>query len=1685
MAPKRAREEEGGAQAQQEEVKAPRKALYRMRAHSNPLNDASFPVPLSPAHCDWVAHYPELHAKAAAAGEAPPEVDFADVGCGFGGLTVRLAEAYPDKLVLGMELRDKVTEYVKERIIALRKQHPGQYQNASVVRTNAMKFLTNYFKKGQLTKLFFLFADPHFKAANHRRRIIQRTLLAEYAYLLRPGGLLYTITDVEDLGNWQRDKLEAHPLFERVSEEELENDPAAQLLLEGTEEGQKVKRNGGKTWRHVYRRIAGPADAAAAAEGGAAAAAAEGGAAAAAAGSDAGQWCWGAAHAAAGAAQLAYLDEGCLIYPAGHSLVLYQPDARVQRLLAGGPEARPTAFAACPAKRLLALAERGPERSTITVFDAQTLKRRKVLAPPADAAKEFVAVAFSADGRLLVAQGGAPDWTLCLWAWEKAKLVASVRTVTQPGHAAVQCAFQPGDDLQLISVVGEGTCCLYQIEAGNTLRALPTALAKRESQGYTCHAWLLDGDAAGGGGEAALVVGTKRGEVLIVAQGEVKQALVLEDGAAVESLAAHSKGFVVGTSNGMLCAYERDSDSKPYRLLKSFPVPSGGSGSGAAAADAGAAAPAAAAPSAAPAVAVAAAVGAGPAPPRVCSLAVCPGDEGIACLTSDAQLLQLAVAPGARKGVFSGLQPLGPAFHAGEITGLATCVRRPVVATAGADRTLRVWNWQDKSAELVKAFDEPAHSLALHPTGYLLLAGFADKLRLMTVMSDDLRVIKELPIKAARDCCFSNGGQYFSAVNGNTVHVFDTYTCASLVVLRGHNGKVRGLWWSPDDATLITAGVDGAVYEWRVQEGRRARDFVQKGWSYTAVAGMHGSAAGAGPAAASVFVASLDKKLRLLEETTAGSGLAVTAEVEAGTVITQLVAPGPGGRLLFAATEDGSVRAYKLPLTPDFHAVRCGGAPVTRLALTRDESTLFAATADGCLHVLDVRDRDAARFLTRREGEGLPFSEEVLVGRGDIDERRERMAELEAQVAEVTAQNEYQLKLRDLALNEKVRELTDKAAAEAAAAAERYNALLADRAELEARYEARLRSAEEQASAQVVALDSQFQQKLIHDMERYQELADSKEALAARWEKQAAATAAAHAKEVEELTASHRAQLAEERSRYGSLALQKEDAAQEAAEVRRQMEEDVDREVEELKERYRKELQVEGDANLRLKGENGLLRKRFDEQLKAIEEGKGALRAAEAEKRQLQGVIEGLRRDVAALQRDVAGRDEAIAEKEKRILELKHSTQELEKFKFVLEYSIGELRAQLDPKSAELADMRGKVEDMEALVGEVGRSHADVALELEGRKQREAALHKEIARERAALAEAKHKIKQMQCGIALAVEHIQSPDQLKAAVKQLYQSHAAAAEGSKAKGAGSSAAEAAAAGSDGAQAGADAASQRQIATLQHSVEQLRAALEAEKRSAAANHRRMVAENAELIARLREYARRLAQGLPLVGGLQGGNIARIVVRLRPGAHCAVQWRMTHLLCPLGASVGSIAQMQCGIALAVEHIQSPDQLKAAVKQLYQSHAAAAEGSKAKGAGSSAAEAAAAGSDGAQAGADAASQRQIATLQHSVEQLRAALEAEKRSAAANHRRMVAENAELIARLREVQGSSAAGPSGCASRASPSRALGMNSSRASPSRGGAASSCGGSEGGGSGSPSRRPTSSRPASSTSCGTGH
>lgn len=98
--------------------------------------------PLSPDHFDWSSHYPAYINKdgsATALAESKldlsnsslvtvksldqteekqvtrAEVKFADIGCGFGGMTIALGQLFPQKLSVGMEIRDRVVEIVKVR----------------------------------------------------------------------------------------------------------------------------------------------------------------------------------------------------------------------------------------------------------------------------------------------------------------------------------------------------------------------------------------------------------------------------------------------------------------------------------------------------------------------------------------------------------------------------------------------------------------------------------------------------------------------------------------------------------------------------------------------------------------------------------------------------------------------------------------------------------------------------------------------------------------------------------------------------------------------------------------------------------------------------------------------------------------------------------------------------------------------------------------------------------------------------------------------------------------------------------------------------------------------------------------------------------------------------------------------------------------------------------------------------------------------------------------------------------------------------------------------------------------------------------------------------------------------------------------------------------------------------------
>ncbi|KAI0563874.1 tRNA (guanine-N-7) methyltransferase Trmb type [Gracilaria domingensis] len=97
---------------------------FRARAHSNPLNDGLFEPPLTPSELQIGKLFDV----------ASPKVHWCDIGCGYGGLLATLSTAFPDKLMLGLEIRDRVAQFCRQRVLEMRKQVPGSYGNVAQPR---------------------------------------------------------------------------------------------------------------------------------------------------------------------------------------------------------------------------------------------------------------------------------------------------------------------------------------------------------------------------------------------------------------------------------------------------------------------------------------------------------------------------------------------------------------------------------------------------------------------------------------------------------------------------------------------------------------------------------------------------------------------------------------------------------------------------------------------------------------------------------------------------------------------------------------------------------------------------------------------------------------------------------------------------------------------------------------------------------------------------------------------------------------------------------------------------------------------------------------------------------------------------------------------------------------------------------------------------------------------------------------------------------------------------------------------------------------------------------------------------------------------------------------------------------------------------------------------------------------
>lgn len=109
-----------------------------------------------------------------------------ELGCGKGEYTVSLAERFPDRNFIGIDIKGarlwKGAKYATEH----------EMPNVAFLRTR-IEFIESLFAEGEVAEIWITFADPQEKKA--RKRLTSPGFLTRYAKFLAPGGIIHLKTD--------------------------------------------------------------------------------------------------------------------------------------------------------------------------------------------------------------------------------------------------------------------------------------------------------------------------------------------------------------------------------------------------------------------------------------------------------------------------------------------------------------------------------------------------------------------------------------------------------------------------------------------------------------------------------------------------------------------------------------------------------------------------------------------------------------------------------------------------------------------------------------------------------------------------------------------------------------------------------------------------------------------------------------------------------------------------------------------------------------------------------------------------------------------------------------------------------------------------------------------------------------------------------------------------------------------------------------------------------------------------------------------------------------------------------------------------------------------------------------------------------------------------------------------------
>jgi chromosome segregation ATPase len=276
-----------------------------------------------------------------------------------------------------------------------------------------------------------------------------------------------------------------------------------------------------------------------------------------------------------------------------------------------------------------------------------------------------------------------------------------------------------------------------------------------------------------------------------------------------------------------------------------------------------------------------------------------------------------------------------------------------------------------------------------------------------------------------------------------------------------------------------------------------------------------------------------------------------------------------------------------------------------------------------------------------------------------------------------------------------------------------------------------------------------------------------------------------HEKRRQELEAQHAAKLAE------------------LKQLQQVMEQETDREITELKAKYDAELRKELTETLELKTTNAVYKNMITQSSKKIAHFATALQDKKQTQEDKYAEIELLTKDIQGMnlgtevmdpvgsernacshqrlvcmvcsfttaghKKEIKERDNTINDKLVRIMELQKKNMELEKFKFVLDYKIRELKRQIEPRKKDIAEKEEQLRQMRAEYDGYVQQNEHLKLDVDELRLKESGMEKEIAARTTDKQEVQAQLRRLKTELHEVVASIDDPKALQNGIKRLYQ----------------------------------------------------------------------------------------------------------------------------------------------------------------------------------------------------------------------------------------------------------------------------------------------------------------------------